>query len=95
MQIESDKTVTQPLTDRQFMCDDDLLRFLMDERGRSISEIASHFHVTATAIRNRLTRLTAAQSVTQNRDAVMGRGRPRLRYFITSEGAASIGERTS
>jgi len=54
----SKKTATQPLTDRQPMCDDDILRLLADQRGRSVSEMVTHFRVAHTAIRKRLLRLT-------------------------------------
>ncbi len=83
----STKTVTKPLTDRQPMCNDDILRLLADQRGRSVSEMAAHFHVTQTAIRNRLLRLTAAQSVIRKREAGQcGRGRPKYLYYLTSPG---------
>jgi predicted ArsR family transcriptional regulator len=85
------KTTTKPLTDRQPMCNNDVLRLLADQRGRSISEMAAHFHVTLTAIRNRLIRLTAVQSVTRQRADVTGkRGRPKYLYFITQRGTAAL-----
>jgi predicted ArsR family transcriptional regulator len=77
------------------MCDADLLRLLADERGRSVSEITAYFHVTQTAIRGRLARLTRLQSVTRRRTEEPGkRGRPKYLYFITSRGAATLTETT-
>ncbi|MGA2254239.1 MAG: MarR family transcriptional regulator [Thermoguttaceae bacterium] len=72
------------------MCNEDILRLLMDHRGHTVSEMASHFHVTQTAIRNRLLRLTLAQSVTRRRNDEQRRGRPQDLYFITSQGAAAL-----
>ena len=79
-------------TDRQRMCDDDLLRLLAEQGGRSIADIAAHFHVTPTAIRQRLVRLMRSQSVTRRRadDATRRRGRPRHLYCITSQGEAAL-----
>ena len=85
------KTRTKPPPDRQPMCDNDILRLLADQRGRSVSEMAAHFRVTLTAIRNRLLRLTLLQSVTRQRDnATRKRGRPRSLYSLTERGAASL-----
>jgi len=86
----SKKTATKPLPDRQPMCNDDILRLLADQRGHSIAEMASHFHVTQTAIRNRLVRLMQSQSVTRRRNDEQRRGRPQDLYFITSQGAAAL-----
>ena len=82
----SKKTVTKPLTDRQPMCDNDILRLLADQRGRAVSEMVAHFHVTATAIRQRLLRLTRSQLVTRKRNDERRRGRPTYLYYITSQG---------
>ena len=86
MRSVSKKTVTQPLTDRQPMCDNDILGLLADRRGRSVAEMTTHFHVTQTAIRARLRRLTAAQAVTRKRNDERRRGRPTYLYYITSRG---------
>ena len=85
----SKKIVTNPVADRQPMCNDDILRLLADQRGRSVAEMAAHFRVTLTAIRNRLIRLTAAQSVTRKRDDGRGRGRPKYLYFLANRDAAT------
>jgi len=73
--------------ERQFMCNNDVLRFLADEQGRTLAEIATHFGVTLTAIRNRVIRLMQLQSVTRQRNDQRRRGRPQFRYSITSHGA--------
>ncbi|MGA2259481.1 MAG: MarR family transcriptional regulator, partial [Thermoguttaceae bacterium] len=86
----SKKTATKPLPDRQPMCNDDILRLLADQRGHSIAEMATQFHVTQTAIRKRLLRLMQLQSVTRRRNDEQRRGRPQDLYFITSQGAAAL-----
>jgi predicted ArsR family transcriptional regulator len=85
------KTVTKPLTERQPMCDNDILRLLADQHGRAVSEMVACFHVTQTAIRNRLRRLALAQSVTRKRGGEGRRGRPRYLYYITSRGRDRLG----
>ena len=47
----SEKTVAKPLSDRQPMCDNDILRLLANDRGRTVVEMAAHFRVSDTAIR--------------------------------------------
>jgi len=86
----SKNAVTRPLTDRQPMCNNDVLRLLADHRGRSVAEMATHFRVTQTAIRKRLLRLTLLQSVTRQRKGGWQRGRPQYLYFITSQGEAAL-----
>ena len=86
----SKTTETKPLTDRQPMCNNDLLRLLADQRGRSVSEMATYFHVTQTSIRKRLVRLALVQSVTRQRDDSQRRGQPRHLYYITSQGTARL-----
>ena len=84
-------TATEPPTDRQPMCNDDILRLLADQRGHTVAEMAAYFRVTETAIRKRLLRLTLGQSVTRQRhDEHRGRGRPPDLYFITSQGTAKL-----
>lgn len=85
-------TAAKAATDRQPMCNNDILRLLADERGRSISEMAAHFSVTLTAIRQRLIRLAGKQLVTRKHDDAKRRGRPKYLYFITSQGAAVLAE---
>ncbi|MEI8375553.1 MAG: hypothetical protein WCJ35_22255 [Planctomycetota bacterium] len=81
---ELKKTPTKSPTDRQPMCDKDLLSFFADHQGYSVIEIAAHFHVTQTAIRGRLTRLMAAELVTRKVEVTRERGRPKHTYFLTS-----------
>ncbi len=88
----SGKIATGPQTDRQPMCDHDLLRLLLDQQGHSISEMVAHFLVTATAIRQRLIRLTGKQLVTRKRDDEQQQGRPKHLYYITSQGAAALAD---
>jgi len=91
MESASEKTATNPLTDRQPMCNDDILRLLADHPGRTVAEMATNFHVTQTAIRCRLIRLTVAQSVTRQRKDTKQRGRPLYLYYVTSQvDAASV-----
>ena len=92
MESVSKTTATEPLADRQPMSDNDILRLLADQRGRTVTEMATHFRVTETAIRARLSRLIAAQSVTRQRsdDSTGKRGRPKYLYFITSQGTAGL-----
>ena len=72
------------------MCNDDILRLLADQRGCTVAEMATHFRVTETAIRNRLIRLAVTQSVTRKRsnETKGKRGRPTYLYYITSQGTA-------
>ena len=76
----------------QPMCNNDILRLLADHRGRSVSEMATHFQVTQTAIRNRLSRLTMSQSVTRQGQKARRQGRPKYLYSITSQGEAALAE---
>ena len=75
---------------RQPMCDEDLLRLLADHSGHSLSGMAAHFHVTLTAIRNRLLRLMQVQAVTRQRNSERRRGRPQYVYYITPRGENSL-----
>jgi predicted ArsR family transcriptional regulator len=88
----SKQTASNPPTDRQPMCDDDILRLLADNRARTVAETTAHFRVTETAIRRRLIRLTASQSITRQRsDGATGKpGRPTYLYHITSQGTARL-----
>ena len=96
MASELKKTVTEPLADWRPMCDDDILRLLADQCGRSVAGIAAHFHVTQTAIRKRLLRLEDRQRIVRQREEVRPginkRGRPTYQYFITSRGTTSLQE---
>jgi len=76
--------------DRQPMRDEDILRLLADHSGHSLSGMAAHFHVTLTAVRNRLLRLLDVQSVTRQRDNERRRGRPQYVYYITPRGERAL-----
>ena len=65
MESVSKETATQPPTDRQFMCNDDLLRLLADQRGCTVSEMAAYFHVSTSVIRKRLRRLIACNRLSK------------------------------
>jgi hypothetical protein len=83
-------------TERKPMCDDDLLRLLADQRGRTVSQMATHFQVTLTAIRNRLIRLQDRERVVRRREetshpsATPQRGRPRYLYYIATRGVTAL-----
>ena len=79
-------------TDRQPMCNNDILGFLADQRGHTVAEMAAHFHVTQTAIRARLWRLTEAQAVTWKSKDLRRRGRPQFIYYLASQGEAMMAE---
>ncbi len=65
---------------------------LMRRRGPlTVPEMASAFGVTATAIRNRLTRLVASGLV-ETQSARHGRGRPLLRYQASAEAHRKLGQ---
>ena len=80
------------MTAQQLMCNNDVLRLLADHNGRSVSELATHFQVTQTAIRNRLLRLTMSESVTRQRKEERRHGRPKYLYYITTKGEAALAE---
>jgi predicted ArsR family transcriptional regulator len=95
MENATKKTETTPLTDRQPMCDNDILRMLADRRGHTISEMIAHFHVTQTAILQRLRRLTSKEAVTREPVHATGkRGRPQFLYSITIKGETALAEST-
>lgn len=67
------------------MCDDDILRLLADERPRCVAEMAAHFQVTWTAIRNRLDRLMNAGAIVREPVPSQGKhGRPKYLYSLCS-----------
>ena len=83
------------MTAQQPMCNNDVLRLLADHRGRSVSEMAVHFHVTQTAIRNRLLRLISSESVARQRHQERRHGRPNYLYYITPQGEAALAKTTN
>ncbi len=76
------------------MCNDNVLRFLADREGHTVSEMVNHFRVTQTAIRARLQRLSAEQTVMRQRrdDLSRKRGRPQFLYYITGRGEERLAE---
>ena len=70
--------------------DSDLLDLLRIAGPLSVTQLADAMEVTATAIRQRLTRLTYKTLI--QREAVRaGRGRPKHRYWLTEKGMLSTG----
>jgi predicted ArsR family transcriptional regulator len=55
-----------------------------------VSELADAMEVTATAVRQRLTRLMSQNSI-QRESTRHGRGRPRHRYWLTEKGLSLTG----
>jgi hypothetical protein len=86
MESEFEKTATRPLPDWRRMCDDDILNLLADQRGRSVAQMANHFHVTKTAIRNRLIRLMHVKAVMRTCEGQRRRSRPEYTYYLTGGG---------
>lgn len=70
--------------------DDELLDLLRRHKDLSIHELAQALTVTATAVRQRLTRLMA-QGFIQRSAVRAGRGRPSHRYELTSAGRRQSG----
>ena len=73
-------------TDRYPMCDEDILDLLADQPGRSVAQMAAHFHVSKTAICKRLVRLELAESVTRRCEAKRRRSRPEYSYYLPDRG---------
>ncbi len=70
--------------------DSDLMDLLRIAGPLSVTQLADAMEVTATAVRQRLTRLTHKTLI--QREAVRaGRGRPKHRYWLTEKGMMSTG----
>lgn len=67
-----------------------ILDLLRKQRSMSIAELAETMGVTATAVRQRLTRLMGQRFVDRETDRA-GRGRPSHRYALTAEGRRKTG----
>jgi predicted ArsR family transcriptional regulator len=67
-----------------------VLDFLRDRDAMTVSELASALNVTATAVRQRLTRLLAQEHV-ERTAAKNGRGRPKHYYRLTERGLRKAG----
>jgi predicted ArsR family transcriptional regulator len=70
--------------------DADLLDLIRIAGPLSVSELADAMEVTATAVRQRLTRLMG-QSMIQREAIRAGRGRPKHRYSLTDKGLRQTG----
>ena len=70
--------------------DGDLLDLLRIAGPLGVPELSSAMEVTATAVRQRLTRLRA-QSIIQREAVRCGRGRPKHRYSLTEKGLRLTG----
>ena len=81
------------MTIQKPMCNEDILQLLANRDGRTIFEMATHFHVSKTVIRGRLIRLMLAQSVTRKcmEERQQG-GRPQHLYYITNQGRSLLTE---
>jgi DeoR family suf operon transcriptional repressor len=67
---------------------------LLRDRPMGIAELAGAMGVTATAVRQRLTRLMA-QGLVERQAARRGRGRPSHRYSLTDKGVRQAGNNFS
>ena len=74
--------------------DDGLLDLLRKRGAQSVAQMASETQVTATAVRQRLTRMLAGGEI-QRKAEKAGRGRPAHRYEITDKGRRKGGNNFS
>ena len=74
--------------------DRDFLRRLHRRDAATVQELCEEHGVTATAVRQRLSRLIAAECVGR-RELREGRGRPRHTYFATDNGLRELGDNYS
>ena len=70
--------------------DADLMGLIRIAGPLSVKELSDAMEVTATAVRQRLTRL-ASQSMIQREAIRAGRGRPKFRYSLTDRGLLQTG----
>jgi predicted ArsR family transcriptional regulator len=70
--------------------DSDLMDLLRIAGPLSVTQLADAMEVTATAVRQRLTRLTF-KSLIQREAVRAGRGRPKHRYWLTEKGVRQTG----
>ncbi|MGD0897543.1 MAG: hypothetical protein ABR915_06875 [Thermoguttaceae bacterium] len=71
-------------------CDGDLLDLVRIAGPLGVSELSDAMDVTATAVRQRLTRLMA-RSLVERETIRIGRGRPKHRYSLTDKGLRQTG----
>lgn len=81
-------------TERPEAAELDFLRRLHRRDGGTVQELCDEMSVTATAVRNRLTRLVSAGYVSK-RLVRTGRGRPRHNYVVTDRGLRELGDNYS
>ncbi|MEM9412997.1 MAG: hypothetical protein AAGA30_17945, partial [Planctomycetota bacterium] len=74
--------------------DSDVIQSLLEHGDSTISEMESFLRVSATAVRQRLSRLMATGMVDRVTEGE-GRGRPLHRYRVTEEGRKSLGNNLS
>jgi predicted ArsR family transcriptional regulator len=67
-----------------------VLDLLRDRPAMTVSQFADALGVTATAVRQRLTRLLARGHISRQTDS-SGRGRPRHQYSLTAKGRQHVG----
>ncbi len=82
---EDTKTTSESLSDRS------IVDFLRREGACTISDLVGFAGVTATAIRQRLSRLME-QGLVDRQSEVRGRGRPTHRYSLTAAGMRTSGD---
>jgi predicted ArsR family transcriptional regulator len=70
--------------------DSDLMDLLRIAGPLSVTQLADAMEVTATAVRQRLTRLSS-KSLIQREAVRAGRGRPKHRYWLTEKGVRQTG----
>ncbi len=71
-----------------------VIALLRDEGAQGVTQMVEKLGVTATAVRQRLTRLTALGLITRE-EFSEGRGRPIHKYSLTEEGFRSSGDNLS
>ncbi|MCC7475479.1 MAG: MarR family transcriptional regulator [Pirellulales bacterium] len=71
--------------------DEQLLDILRKRGAATVSELVAQMGVTATAVRQRITRL-AAEGLIERKTERIGRGRPNHRYTLTAKGERTAGD---
>ena len=82
--------VCNPMSTEIITSDSDLINLLRAAGPMGVSEMADATKVTATAVRQRLTRLLA-QGVIEREAISTGRGRPTHQYWVTDKGLQRTG----
>lgn len=92
--IDRDMALFTATTDRLDSGDREFLRRLHRREFATVQELCDDLSVTATAVRQRLSRLVAAGLVGR-REVREGRGRPRHAYSVTERGLRELGDNYS